>query len=1064
MSSVDLNIIQRGAASDFNWTAGPGRITAADLGNIGELRTDNGGALNALPTPFARFFVFREAFRRVLEEKNNPSKQAGHAYERLVSNCLDVFELLYRKNYHENLWKSSNISIEIKEWNYNSNLATLKEAVPILGSAVESYFNDDLGEIKLFFIVLVQDGKEYLLATSSPFTGFITPPDLDQKEVKDDDKGGSARKMIFAGENYHTLKPINREGSGKYFQDIQLFDKRSASFKNYMYNFLFGNGGTLDSKYNELRDYIQSFQSDPEIQSNWNSTSLAPIYSNENSIVVVNGVEIKMSNDIKSINYFSEAIIKVPYRLSSSKFQSMEYINDNPKRDYDYLIPLSAQAFDVVRKGDLVAICQEKNKAVDVIFKHNGEEFKKTYRSETSAIKSGEGLIVSLDTAKVNFDLALFPNVLSTKEDENNYFKVLVSSFDGNDRKAFTINSINLDFYRDNGEKYQIIETATDNSFTSGVKPAFVRSQQDVNIDCGSKFYEVFNTSFDAILVTATIDSKDYTFALFPIWDKAVSSTKAFEYAIDLGTSNTYISRKEKGAMNEPQQLTMDTPIVSYLHDKTGSTQQNPVICWENNTPNVFKTTFKTEFVPPYIDGKAYKFPIRTALCYSGEDASKISLFDNSNIAFFYEKSKPSSNQKIITNIKWSSDEKSLRVFIRELLLIIKADILQENGIIAKTGIIWFRPLSFKESERSSFEKIWKEEAKYILNLESTQEQIKCYTESEAPYYYFNAKDEYKSVESVAIVDIGGGSTDFVYFQKGEPKIANSVHFGCDVMWGNAFDKFKNSKKNGIYNRYKESINFYTESLRNLNSHMLSKDESTTQDIINFWISNNAETKIADKLRKDFSYAFAYHFTATMYYLASMLKAKTLSYPRTITFSGNGSRYIDQYITSNTELLTEITHLVMSTVFGTEINNIQIVLPEIRKESTCYGGLYHKEGAAHPMSVVYYGDGLAEECNDVDELVKKYSTSIKCNVISEVETMNAVYKQVLGLLIRKGVVDRQVSADAVLKLVNDGIADALDTKLQTEIIDVYSGQEQYNDTLFFIPVTEALLKLTNYKD
>ena len=55
MASIDLNIIQRGAASDFEWTAGPGRITEADLGNIGEQRTDNNSALKALPTPFARF-------------------------------------------------------------------------------------------------------------------------------------------------------------------------------------------------------------------------------------------------------------------------------------------------------------------------------------------------------------------------------------------------------------------------------------------------------------------------------------------------------------------------------------------------------------------------------------------------------------------------------------------------------------------------------------------------------------------------------------------------------------------------------------------------------------------------------------------------------------------------------------------------------------------------------------------------------------------------------------------------------------------------------------------------
>lgn len=1063
MSSVDLNIIQKGAASDFNWTASPGRITAADLGNIGEQRTDNGGALNALPTPFARFYIFKEAFRRVLEERNDPAKPAGRAYESLVSNCLDVFELLYNKNYHENLWQGTDFKIVIKEWNYSDDLKTLKSAVPVLGSAIESYFNDDLGEKKLFFIILEQDGKEFLLATSSPLTGFITPPDMDLKEIRDEEKGGSARKMIFSGENYRTLRPINRASAGRYFQDIQLFDKRSAEFKNYMYNVLFGSGDSLNAKYNELRDYIQSFVSDPEIKSNWETNSLKQIYSNDNSPVEVNGVSIMTSKDLKSLNYFSETIIKVPYRLSSSKFQAMEFINDNPKRDYDYLIPLSSQAFEVLGKGDLIAICQEKSKAIEVIFKHNGEEFKKIYRAETSAVKSGEGVIMPLDIANVNFDLALFPNVLSRKSEENNYFKVLVSAFDGNARKTFSVNNINLEFYRDVNGKYQVIETATDNTFISGIRPAFVRSRQDINIDCGSKFYEIFNTDFDVIFATTTIDDKDYTFALFPIWERAVQSDKVFEYAIDFGTSNTYISRKEKGVMSEPQQLAMDRPVVSYLHDKIGSMQQNPVLCWENNTPDEFKTAFKTEFVPPYIDGKTYRFPIRTALCFTGEDSSNLSLFDNSNIAFFYEKSRQAANQRIITNIKWSSDEKCLRVFIRELLLIIKADILQESGIISKTGVIWFRPLSFKEKERDTFEKIWADEAKYILNLESIKEQIKCYSESEAPYYYFNAKDEYKSVESVAIVDIGGGSTDFVYFQRGEPKIANSVHFGCDVMWGNAFDKFKNAKKNGIYKKYRDTINFETAALKDLNSHMISNAESTTQDIINFWISNNTETKIADKLRNDFAFAFAYHFTATLYYLASMLKAKNFSYPRTITFSGNGSRYIDQYITSNENLLTEVTHLVMSRVFEKEICDIQLVLPEIRKESTCYGGLYHKEGVRQPKSIVYYGDGSAYECEDVNELVNKYKIDIKENVISQIKVMNNVYKEVLGLLIRKGAVSSQITADRVLEVVNAGIADVLDSKLQTEIIDVYSGQEQYNDTLFFIPVTDALLQLTNYK-
>lgn len=1068
MASIDLNIIQRGAAADFKWTAGPGCITEADLGSIGEQRTDNSGALNALPTPFARFFTFKEAFRRVLEEKNNKKKPAGRAYEQLVSNCLDVFELLYNKQYHENLWENSRRKIIIKEWNYDKDLNTLKDQVPILGGAVESYFMDDLGESRLFFVILIEDGKEYLLATSSPMTGFITPPDMDLKEVKDETKGGSATRMEFVGDNYPTLElnPLRRKSSGKYFQDIQLFDKRAADFKNYMYTFLFGNGCAIDAKYRELRDYIQSFRADPDIKNAWKRDALTDVFSIDNNQVVVNGVTLKTSVDLESINYFADAVLKVPYKLASSKFKTLTYVNDKADRSYDYLLPLSAQALTVIDGQNFVAECQEKHQAIEVKIVVKGNEFKKTFRTDASAVKTGEGRIITLKTSRINFDIALFPNILSVNDYENNYFKVLVSAFDDNDRRTFTVDNLNLKFYKTVkgvGDKYEAIEDATDKSFKGGTRPAVVRSQQNDDVECGTKYYEVFNSAFDVILATASVDSIEYTFALFPLWDRAVASTETFDYAVDFGTSNTYISFRDKGTMNEPQQLTMKVPIVSYLHDKTCSALKNQVTCWEDNTPAQFKTAFKTEFVPPFIDGEAYKFPIRTALCFTGKDTSKISLFDNSNIAFFYEKSKPASNQRIITDIKWAADEKSLRVFIRELLLIIKADLLQKNATISKTGLIWFRPLSFKNSNRDMYKRIWNDEAKSILKLESIEEQIKCYTESEAPYYYFNVRDEYKSVESVAILDIGGGSTDFVYFQKGKPKIANSVHFGCDVMWGNAFDQFINSRKNGIYNRYKETVNFESAALKELNALMIGNPESTTQDIINFWISNNAETKIADKMRKDFSYAFAYHFTATVYYLASLLKANKLEYPRTITFSGNGSRYIDQYITSDVDILQDITHLIMSKVFEKTIADIQLVLPDIRKESTCYGGLYHKEGAAQPKAVIYYGDGNSESCKDVKELTAAYNTSIKDKVMAEVKAMNEIYAEVLGLLIRNGAVDIKLAAKDILYLVNSGVKDVLNSKFQTEILDKYSEFEQYKDTLFFIPVRDALLRLTNFK-
>ena len=90
MASIDLNIIERGITTQ-TWSAEKGQITENDLRDVGENRTNNGSALNALPTPFARFHVVNEAFRRVFEERLHKGVDAGDAYRQLVSDCLDVY-------------------------------------------------------------------------------------------------------------------------------------------------------------------------------------------------------------------------------------------------------------------------------------------------------------------------------------------------------------------------------------------------------------------------------------------------------------------------------------------------------------------------------------------------------------------------------------------------------------------------------------------------------------------------------------------------------------------------------------------------------------------------------------------------------------------------------------------------------------------------------------------------------------------------------------------------------------------------------------------------------------
>ena len=379
--------------------------------------------------------------------------------------------------------------------------------------------------------------------------------------------------------------------------------------------------------------------------------------------------------------------------------------------------------------------------------------------------------------------------------------------------------------------------------------------------------------------------------------------------------------------------------------------------------------------------------------------------------------------------------------------------------MISSTEIVWFRPLSFKDSLRRNFEKIWKEEAKGILNIDDVDQQLTCYTESEAPYYYFATKAAFQSVESVAVMDIGGGSTDIVYYSNGEAKIANSIHFGCDVLWENGYNKFVNARDNGIFNHYKDQIHFKTPDLQELYESMLKSNDTSTKDIINLWISNDSETDIDRKLRTDHISTFVYHYTALVYYMASMFKVNNLPSPRTIIFSGNGSKYIDNYITDSIPCLKKITEIIFSKVYGKEISDIELVLPPERKESTCYGGLYHKNDATEPKPVVYLGDGENKEYKDIDAIKTAYSSGMSEKLNKEIMNMNQIYKRVLDSLTQMSVIE-PVDSTQMQEVVDGVVEDALASKFQTEVIDNYKPQEPFNDTLFFLPVVEAVLQLT----
>ena len=68
-----------------------------------------------------------------------------------------------------------------------------------------------------------------------------------------------------------------------------------------------------------------------------------------------------------------------------------------------------------------------------------------------------------------------------------------------------------------------------------------------------------------------------------PIWERSQETNEQFRYAIDLGTSNTFISRCKIGENNKPELFNMQRPMVSYLHEIPEDAQLSLSKCIEDS-------------------------------------------------------------------------------------------------------------------------------------------------------------------------------------------------------------------------------------------------------------------------------------------------------------------------------------------------------------------------------------------------------------------------------------------------------------------------------------------------
>lgn len=161
------------------------------IDNIGEIEVP----VTSIPSPFARMHLFETAFNYVVEDyKKNPKALDGKTtYHRLISDCLDVYEMLFS---FDELRLSS--KIKLVTWDFSKIKALQESPNPgrkVFADVIKLYINNYnkdnrfvrnniLNPFNTISILLLENK---VFAGTSPFTGFFTTSNKINENVKNHD-------------------------------------------------------------------------------------------------------------------------------------------------------------------------------------------------------------------------------------------------------------------------------------------------------------------------------------------------------------------------------------------------------------------------------------------------------------------------------------------------------------------------------------------------------------------------------------------------------------------------------------------------------------------------------------------------------------------------------------------------------------------------------------------------------------------------------------------------------------------------------------------------------------
>jgi len=955
---------------------------------INQINDPNGASaskqITSIPSPFARIDLVKTAFKYVSEKRDGQyvNLDSRTTYNEMVSHSLDVGQLFFEYDKWSNL-------IDIIVWDKKNDLDALLNS-PLaehrrLGETLQLYLEQDavsynFGELKRLYLINYKSGPApmNIIGATSPSTLFFCsannlsyvnniffgndrPFDNDYLPLyrRDIRYHKYLRFLQISIPNFASLFPEVNEYLEACFNMSDADRKNSlmavtaADVLNYSALAVGSAGNSVEILGYPLYKAVQhptniGVNSDFVISSSinsekplvlpvdtftqayvytispWSRNTKVPYYSPtdlSSRVLPDDGTKYPF---LTISDFLQDTIFCMPYDFNGTAFfdgNAESLINGK-----SYLLPLTNTFFEyftpeqllgnVVPNGPKMIETRKNAAGVTIILripiKKGFIEYKRTYYEiDNPAVDAthNDGCIKSC-----KFAFGMIPNV-GYSEDKYAFYRLgLLCDF---------TSDLNWDV----------------NCFRKGrliTAAELVRNESDAKLP-KCKTYAVEGSVIDYIQICNGHSSG----VVIPRLRKQIESDQ-FTFAVDFGTTNTHIEYSVNGAPSTPFDISEQDEQIQLLCDYDAD----------------WRTNFYSDFLPQHVgEGREYKFPLRTILSAAKNTNwnHHVIPMGHANIPFTYERKREYAYNRILSNLKWSNDPdnvKRIECYINSLFLILRNKVILNNGILEKTKIVWFYPISMTRNRFCLFKQVW--ESAYTKYFGGDLGNIVAMTESVAPYEFFKGQF---GAANIVTIDIGGGTSDVVIAEHGQVKHITSFRFAANSIFGDGYANINGAIQNGIVRQFKSQIlktlkENAADDLLTVFKALDERNDST--DIASFFFSLTGNMRVRERnltsnldfhrmlqLDEKQKVVFLIFYSSIIYHVAHIMKSKRLDMPRYITFSGNGSRVIS-ILTDDCKLLEKYTRLIYEKVYDQEYpaGGLEIKYnSEHPKEVTCKGGI-----------------------------------------------------------------------------------------------------------------------------